>query len=246
MRSLSGSVLDSISREFNPHHSDHFCFTIKLMFRFLLTCGGLALILLCEEITWRKKWLTGEYQRKLSHIMLGLFAATWPWFLSWNQIKLFGLLALAFTLLNTNTKYFHYLGLVKRTTYGDIFYALAIAILPLLTTNKVFFAIAILHVAIADAMAAIIGTAFGMRYAYKILDQTKTILGTMTFWICSLLILGALLPFAWESADYRSYTVLLISLPPTMALLENLAVFGFDNLAVPLAVVLILQNSSII
>src|SRR5436190_21119864 len=95
------------------------------MLHLFLVLLGLGLILFLEELLWSKKILSDEGQRKFGHIALGGFTAAWPWLLSWNQIKLLGALAILFTLVNYYTKFFHYLGLVKRGGYGDIYFALA-------------------------------------------------------------------------------------------------------------------------
>jgi dolichol kinase len=135
----------------------------------------------------------------------------------------------------------HYLGGIRQQTYGDVFLALSITTAALITDQKVFFAIAMLHIALADGLAAIIGTKFGGKWKYKIFGQIKTLVGSMTFWVVSILILGSGLLAAHDLISFNNYALLLIFLPPILTAVENLAVLGTDNLAIPIVTILALQ-----
>jgi dolichol kinase len=139
----------------------------------------------------------------------------------------------------------HYLGGIRQQTYGDVFLALSVTTTALMTDKKIFFAVAMLNVALADGFVAIIGTKFGMKWKYEIFGQTKTVLGSMTFWIVSLCILGAGLLPALSAISLNHYAALLIILPPVLTITENLAVWGTDNLAIPFVVLVALQLSVI-
>jgi dolichol kinase len=128
-------------------------------------------------------------------------------------------------LLNRQLKIMHYLGNIRQKTYGEVFLALAITTTALITDNKIFFAIAMLQVALADGFAAIIGTKFGKMWQYKVFYQTKSILGSMTFWIVSLCVLGAGL--------LAAHDVIPISH------------FGTDNLAIPVTVIIALNMAQV-
>src|ERR1700687_4737171 len=107
-----------------------------------------AILLLSEELLKTKK-LKGENQRKFVHIVGGVFAASWPWLISWRSIQSIGLALLVGTLINHRYKYFTYHAKTSRESYGDIFAALAIILSATLVTNKTFFALAILEIALA-------------------------------------------------------------------------------------------------
>jgi dolichol kinase len=214
------------------------------MFVILLSLSAVLAVLLIDEILWRKKIIHGELKRKLVHITVMTFVAFWPWIMSWKAIQLIGIAMVLVLLVNRQIKVLHYLGGIRQQTYGDVFLALAITTTALITDEKVFFAIAMLHVALADGLAAIIGTKFGRNWRYKVFGQTKTIVGSMTFWTVSLLILGIGLLAAHDLIPYSSYIILLIALPPLLTAIENLAVLGTDNLAIPIAVVIALQAAA--
>jgi phytol kinase len=199
--------------------------------------GGLVIILLLSELIFQNKILKGENERKFVHICAGTFIAFWPWLISWKSIQLIGMAMIIVVLLNRTKDYLHILGGVRTRYYGDVFLALAVVLTAMLTTNKVFFAIAILNISLADGFAAIIGVNFGKNWAYKVFGQTKTVLGTMTFWVVSLTILGIAVPLANGAIPYNHYVWLLVLLPPFLTFLENISIWGTDNIVLPVAVI---------
>lgn len=201
-------------------------------------------VLLANEFLWRRKLIHGELKRKFVHMAVTAFVAFWPWIMSWKAIQLIGIAMVIVLLINRQLKILHYLGNIRQKTYGEVFLALAITTTALITDNKVFFAVAMLHVALADGLAAVVGSKFGAGWRYKVFGQTKSIIGSMVFWLVSICILGAGLLAAHDSIAFNHYTVLLIILPPILTLVENLAVFGLDNLAIPVMLVLVLQLAS--
>lgn len=211
------------------------------MLAVILSLAGVLLILLVNEIFWRRKALNGELRRKFVHMSATAFIAFWPYFMSWKAIELLGIAMVLVLLFNRQFRALHYLGNIRQKTYGDVFLALAVTTTALITDNKVFFAIAMLHVALADGLAAVIGTKFGRGWRYEVLGQTKTVIGSMAFWLVSICILGTGLLVAHDSVAFNHYTTLLIVLPPILTLVENIAAFGLDNLAVPVVLVIALQ-----
>jgi dolichol kinase len=215
------------------------------MLAVILSLLGVLVVLLLNEILWRRKLMHGELKRKLVHILVTMFVAFWPWIMSWKAIQLIGIAMVIVLLLNRQLKIMHYLGNIRQKTYGEVFLALAITTTALITDNKIFFAIAMLQVALADGFAAIIGTKFGKMWQYKVFYQTKSILGSMTFWIVSLCVLGAGLLAAHDVIPISHYKLLLIALPPVLTFVENIAPFGTDNLAIPVTVIIALNMAQV-
>ncbi len=200
-------------------------------------CGVLG-ILVFAELLWRANVLRGEYQRKFVHVLAGTFFATWPWLLSWHQIQIMGVLMLV--VLGTNNyvdRVLHYGANLRKKSLGGICLALAVITCAFLTHDKVFFSLAILQTSLADGFAAVFGTRFGKNWGYKAFGQTKTVIGTMAFWLASVLILG----IGLLSTGSHNYGLLLIFLPPALAAVENITPLGLDNLTVPLATLLVLK-----
>jgi dolichol kinase len=214
------------------------------MLAIILSLVAVAAVLLIDEFLWRKKIIHGELKRKLVHVTVMAFVAFWPWIMSWKAIQLIGIAMVIVLLINRQVKVLHYLGGIRQQTYGDVFLALAITTTALITNEKIFFAVAMLHVALADGLAAIIGTKFGENFKYKIFGQPKSVIGSMTFWIVSLLILGGCLLAAHNLIPYSNYAILLMALPPILTITENVAVYGMDNLAIPIVVIIALQLAS--
>jgi len=203
--------------------------------------AGVIATLVTAEVLWKRKILRGEKQRKFVHILIGTFIAFWPWLMSWQAIQLIAVGLLAGVLLNRYRKTLHYTEGLNRTTYGDIFFTLAILLCALLTDNKVFFLVAILHMSLADGLAAVAGKIAGKKWSYQVFGQTKTVIGTMTFWIVSVSILGIGTLFAHELITFDSYAVVLLVLPPILTFLENASPLGSDNVTVPIVALLALQ-----
>jgi dolichol kinase len=202
---------------------------------------GLAFLLLLTELLATRKILKGEYLRKFFHITAGTFIAFWPWLVSWRSIQILSVLMLGVMLANRFFGLSSYHGKIRRVTYGDMFFAVAILICSFVTTNKIFFALAILEVALADGLAAVAGISIGKRWEYKVFGYTKTVIGTMVFWIVTVEILTAGVLAAHDLFSYQDYFYLLLLMPPLLTILENLAVFGIDNLIIPLLTIAILR-----
>lgn len=207
--------------------------------RGIITClAGIFAILVAEEIFYKQKILQGEYLRKFVHISAGTFIACWPWLISWRAIQIISLAMLAVVLINHRIHKIHMSDGIERLTYGGVLFPVAVLICALLTNVKIFFALAMLHLAIADGLAAVVGTAYGKKLGYHIFGQLKTIPGTAAFWLTSLCILGIGLMFVRDLMPFNNYLILILILPPVLAVLENLAVLGLDNVVVPVAVIL--------
>jgi dolichol kinase len=211
-----------------------------MLLKILICLSGIAAILILAEILWRHKILKGEYERKLVHILAGIFIAFWPWLISWRTIQLLGLAILAGVLVNRKVKLLHATNGLRFKFYSDCYYAIAITICALITTQKAFFAVAILSLALADGFAAIAGCTLGKKWQYKVFGQTKTLIGSMAFWLVSMCVLGAGIILIGNNVDFAKYAMLMIFLPPVLTVLENVAIFGTDNIVIPVATVLAL------
>lgn len=112
-------------------------------------------ILAFSELGWRRFWLKGEVGRKFVHISVGTFVAFWPYFLDWEEIRLLSLAFFVVVLASMHLGIFKAIGSVQRPTYGEIFFALSVGLLTIITTSKGIYAAAILQMALADGFAAI-------------------------------------------------------------------------------------------
>jgi phytol kinase len=193
-------------------------------------------ILLFAEYGWRKHWLNGEIGRKFVHITVGTFVAFWPFFMDWEDIRILSLAFFVVVLLSMQLGIFRAINSVLRPTYGEIFFALSVGLLTVVTVSKSIYAVAILQMALADGFAAIVGTYYGRENKYHLFGRTKSIVGSLTFFVISLALLTgyALLSNAGLAWQY----VVIAAAGAT--LVENIAALGFDNLFVPIAVGILL------
>lgn len=210
------------------------------MFSIALSLAGIFAVLLANEYLWRKKALKGETARKFLHIIIGSFVAFWPLYMDWLAIQVLALAATIFFLIMRYTRFFRGVYEVKRRSWGDLIGPATIVVLALLEPSPTVFAAAVLHISLADGFAAVIGSTYGTRSKYKILWNTKSITGTITFWLASfsILVWGMVL----NPGEFGDLALpVLLWLPLMTAFLENISPYGFDNLFVPLLVAVILQ-----
>lgn len=203
----------------------------------ILTIIGVLCILLLSEYWYRRHPQPNELSRKFVHITVGTFVAFWPFFLSWNQIVFLSGAFLVGVIASKYLKVFQAIHSVQRPTWGEIFFAIAVGIIAFVTQSKGIYAAALLQMSLADGLAAIVGLRFGTGNRYKIFGSTKSVAGTLTFFVISLaLLIGysqvteAFLPFAF-----------LVLLAAGTSLIENLGVLGLDNIMVPLLIAYMLS-----
>lgn len=180
-----------------------------------------------------------ELSRKLVHLAHGLAAATWPFFVQYKTIIYVELIFLGCVIIARRARIFKGLEAVKRKTCGEMFFPLGIIAVALMNPNKWIFAAAILHLALADSAAALVGTN-GRRHEYYIFGHRKTVEGSTAFWLVSLVIMIVLLSLA--PLSFSSSLGLLLLLPVVATFLENTGVFGIDNFIVPVVVAFVLMQ----
>lgn len=126
---------------------------------------------------------------------------------------------------------------VQRPTWGEVFFALAVGIIALVTKDKWVYTAALLQMSLADGLAAVVGIRWGRGNTYHILGHAKSLVGTLTFFILSC---AVLVGFSyWSDMPLSLAPIAVTSLAAT--LLENIAVHGLDNLLVPLLMALLLR-----
>lgn len=205
----------------------------------ILTVLIVLMLLLINEAWWRRHAVHSELGRKFIHITVGSFVALWPFLLSWNEIKL---LSVAFLVVVGVSKYLHVfraIHSVQRPTWGELFFALAVGLTALITQDKWIYLTALLQMSLADGLAAIIGWSFGRTNQYHVLGYVKSVAGTLTFFVVSVILLVV----------YSTYSTtalapgLIFGLAAGAALIENVGIHGLDNLLVPLLIAAVLSMS---
>jgi len=199
----------------------------------ILTVLAVFIVLVVSEWLWRRRKLQSEFTRKFVHITVGSFVAFWPYFLSATDIKLLSLAFLAVAALSKYWHIFQAIHSVQRPTWGEFWFALVVGILAFDLGHPHIFTAALLEMSLADGLAAIIGTRYGNGQRYSVFGSPKSVIGTLTFFVVSCFILGG---YYLATPGVVAPVLGVASISLVAALLENVAVRGFDNIAVPLFV----------
>ncbi len=196
------------------------------------------LTLICiSELLWRLRNIETEFTRKFVHISVGTFVAFWSLYLSRYQIILLSIAFVVVVVISRYVKLFQAIHSVQRPTWGELLFAASVGLLAYVASTHWIYSSALLIMSIADGMAAVIGMKFGKSNRYSIFGYAKSIAGTVTFFIVTMIILSTYAIFT-----PGIFSIWFIGIALVATLLENVAVRGFDNLLVPLFVAVMLNS----
>jgi dolichol kinase len=202
----------------------------------------IAAILIFSEFAWDRLKFRDEAARKLVHITAGTFIAFLPFWVDYIWIIVLAVGFIAVNTINHMTKTFHAILSVRRRSLGDIFLGVGVLILALFEPPAWLFAASILQVSLADGVAALAGVTYGKKHGmYYLFGQPKSYIGSAAFVLVSAIILVALFIFNSYFADPISMWPVVIMLPLMLVCIENLAVFGSDNIFLPVITVGVLS-----
>jgi dolichol kinase len=206
----------------------------------VLTVVGVLAVLLIAEHLARHTNLHAELTRKFVHMIVGTFVAFWPFFLSWHQIELLSMAFLAVILVSVKFTVFKSIHTVPRRAFGEISFAMVIGFLAVISSSAEIFMAAMLCLSLGDALAAIIGLLYGDGNQYKVFGKTKSVAGTATFFVTTVLVMILYVTLGNASASIMTLFVI----PVLATITENVAVNGSDNLVMPLLIALLLGGTA--
>jgi dolichol kinase len=177
--------------------------------------------------------------RKFIHILAGSFIAFLPFWIDYSWIIVMAIGFVAVNLANRYRHFFHAVYKVKRNSWGEVLFSIAVLICALIGPSPWIFAAAILHVSLADGLAAVTGIYLGHHHGvfYRVWKHHKTAIGTAVFTLLSFFIVALTLMTDSGFASINHIWPVLIWLPVLTTAVENLGVHGLDNLFLPLVVV---------
>jgi phytol kinase len=193
--------------------------------------GAFAFLAVVEYVSRTRRKIHSEITRKFVHMAAGCFVATWPFYFKWWEIGLLSLAALFVVSISIQYNILKSIHSVNRRSLGEVFFAIAIGLLAFLDGSHWIFAAAMLHLGLADGLAAIVGVKYGKRSRYEVFGYRKSRAGTLTFLAASVVITGAYFGVT-HTHDWTLFAVV----PLLTTMTENIAVAGTDNLLVPLMV----------
>lgn len=207
---------------------------------------AISLLLVFNELVYRRLGLKGEITRKFAHFTATLSTITFPYLFNDHWYVLF--LAFAFFVLLFVSRHRTYLKSIhdiQRISIGSYLLPVAIYITFLvshLLENKFLFILPILVLAVCDPVAGILGINL-QHYNNKIKlfghKLQKTWLGSLSFFVSCFIISIIALYFNQEEISLRIF-LMACTIAAVSTITEMLSWKGSDNLLIPMSVLLLL------
>ncbi len=185
--------------------------------------------LLIFEAISRKYKVSAEFTRKSIHVLSAVVIAYMTLFLNLNEIAFIAVLFLVLLAVTHRYRVWKSIHSIKRDSYGEVMFAAGVILAALIAQEERIFACAVLVMGFSDTIAAVIGQHY--KKARK-LFRSKTFEGTAGFFLVTVFLLGA---FGVSGV----FTAFVIASVVTFA--ELISKNGWDNMAVPLLVTLLLN-----
>ena len=195
------------------------------------SCVVLVGVASIVEVLNRLDLVHGEYSRKAVHISLGVILEWLPLYLSQQEIIVVCVIGFTLAVVDRYVRIYRSGFEVKRWTIGELIYPVGVAAAALLFDDPAVYTIAVLHIALCDGFASVVGTALQGKQ-YHIFGGQKSYIGSATFCVISFALLAGFL----LAVGTLTTTTLLFAFASAIVLSVVEGVFsgGFDNLAVPI------------
>ncbi len=214
-----------------------------------------VLVGLMALVRWagQRLHLNPEVSRKLIHVATGLYALILPWLFPdrWPVYMLIGVTLVAMIILRLpalSGGLGQTLHAVERRSYGDFLLAIAVGLCFFLSDgDALLYILPIAVLTLADAAAALAGTAYG-RKRFAVEAGQKSVEGTAVFFVITLLIALICLMFL-SGLPPANILALALMVAAFGALVEAQSWRGFDNLFLPLGLLVFLamhRDSSLV
>jgi len=200
------------------------------------------LILYISGMVLYQKWpYQKEWMRKLLHIGTGpVILIAWITSIPRTINLGIGILTILGILVNYRLMLMPTIEAIDRRSYGTLAYALAVTILVWLYWPKEFTAImaGLMVMGFGDGLAGLLGSTFSSP-CWRVWGQRKSIIGTVTMFVVSIMVLVILSTLSSIPINYRG----IMNLAVIATILEQLAISGWDNLIIPLIISYLWQVS---
>lgn len=210
----------------------------------LVYLGIFLLILLLSELSYRLIFKDSEYTRKVSHAVTGCVTLAFPVFFT-GQAEVLILGAFSFLLLYISKKagIFHSIHRIERHSHGAILLPVAIYICYSISDwqdNKAYFILPVLILSISDPLAGLVGSKVKSTnwQIFGPIAATKTIAGSLSFFISALIILLIALPY-FLNLELIILIIAAMVIAFVSCMIEMISGKGSDNLTVPLSVLIL-------
>ena len=207
---------------------------------------AILLLLIFNELVYRRLNPRGEVTRKLAHFLATLSTVTFP-FLFDHHLYVLVLAIIFFIILfiSRNTRHLKSIHDIQRKSLGSYLLPVAIYLTFLVShilSNPFIFILPILILAISDPVAGILGmnlTVYNHQIRIHKWKLNKTSTGSIAFFISSFIVSIIALYFHRLSFDPKTFWIaLLVAIVGTLT--EMFSWKGTDNLFIPMSVLLVL------
>lgn len=208
---------------------------------------GITLLLIVNEVNYRKWNVKVEMSRKVAHFLSALSTLTFPYIFSshWYVLVMASIFFLVLLLTQKGSLLKSIHG-IERKSVGSYLLPLAIYVTFYLfevTGNKLVYILPMLILAVSDPMAAIVGISVE-KYNHRIvifgIDTKKSTFGSLAFFTSSFVISLAAIYFSRGVFDVQTYLIAFsVAIVGTASELVGLR--GYDNITIPISVVCVLM-----
>ena len=205
---------------------------IELIYCFLFFLCFVLILVFCEILY--KKGLPVEYTRKIAHSLSTLLCLSVPFcFSSYWYALLFVVGAVLILAIGRKKQRLKSIHAVGRKTYGAYLLPVSIGItyyLSLLLHNNLFFVLPVVILAISDSLAC----CFGQICKSKVLKSGKTLIGTLAFFLSTLVICTVIL---FHQSIGIKMAAIAFGISLIVTVVELMSPNGSDNLTIPLSAI---------
>ena len=209
-------------------------FSIENFIKAALYLGIVGLIAIAVQLLFRRNIVAGEYSRKLIHILVALWMATWRFSLTHLEVAYLCMILLMGIILIRRMQWFESIFGVDRVTYGDLMFVIGIMATAQIFASPMVYAVAVSTLGLADGAAAVIGNKFG-KNKYNVFGSKKSIAGALASFTAAAII-GL---FFWmEGSEVDPGWIIagahIIAASILISCTEFISFKGLDNISLPL------------
>ena len=201
------------------------------MIKIALICVYIFSIFLLSWIFQKYKPNNNELKRKIIHIGIGPLIPIAKFLeIDQNSALFFTGIISLLVLINYIFKIIPTIEDVERKSYGTLFYCLSLFILISLFWDKDPYSLitGFFIMTFGDGLAGLVGKTFNSK-SWFFLKQKKSLIGTLTMFLTSLIIVSSLGYAKQNSLNLDYFTIAFIA-----TLLEQISFLGIDNFIVPI------------
>ena len=197
-------------------------------------------LVMVAELWHRQAHPPIEWTRKLVHFGAGLLACAFPWWFDspWTLLAVAAIGGAPIFVARSRGGLQSIFG-VDRRSFGDVYFPIAIFLLFAVGRHTpVFYVVALLTLVVADALAAVLGRAYG-KHPYRVTTEQRSLEGSAVFLFVSFLVVH--LPLLLATSIDRGSCVLMAFDRAAGRVIQAIG-RGSDNLFVPLGAYYLLMK----